>query len=177
MTVIIEEARSEVAAATVDTRQASILGIMLSVAFTVCAVTGLFSWAASSGQSWWPAQPAGLFRLTQGTHLATGVISIPLLLAKLRTVAPKLVQGPLVSSIGHLVERISLLPLVGGSIRLTLEIANGRVRIATSGCPRKLCVQRGWISQSHQAIACLPARILVRVEGGEQQDSIDAYTQ
>jgi hypothetical protein len=116
MTVIIEEARSEVAAATVDTRQASILGIMLSVAFTVCAVTGLFSWAASSGQSWWPAQPAGLFRLTQGTHLATGVISIPLLLAKLRTVAPKLVQGPLVSSIGHLVERISLLPLVGGSI-------------------------------------------------------------
>ena len=116
MTDIIKEAHSDVTAATVDTRQASILGIALGVAFTICAVTGLFSWAASSGQSWWPARPAGLFRLTQGTHLATGVISIPLLLAKLRTVAPKLVQGPLVSSLGHLVERISLLPLVGGSI-------------------------------------------------------------
>ncbi len=116
VTNAIDQARNDIDAAEVDTRQASILGIALGVAFTICAVTGLFSWAASTNQTWWPARPAGLFRITQGTHLVTGVISIPLLLAKLRTVAPKLVQGPLVSSLGHLVERISLLPLVGGSI-------------------------------------------------------------
>ena len=57
-----------------------------------------------------------MFRITQGTHLISGVISIPLLLAKLRTVGPKLVQRPFVSSVGHTVERISLVPLVGGSI-------------------------------------------------------------
>ena len=102
--------------AEVDVRQASILGIALGITFTLCALTGLFSWAASTGQSWWPSRPAGLFRLTQGTHLISGVISIPLLLAKLRTVGPKLVKRPFVSSVGHAVERISLLPLVGGSI-------------------------------------------------------------
>jgi DMSO/TMAO reductase YedYZ molybdopterin-dependent catalytic subunit len=86
------------------------------VTVTLCAITGLFSWGASNGASWWPARPAGLFRLTQGTHLISGVVSVPLLLAKLRTVGPKLVSRPLVTSFAHAVERISLLPLVGGSV-------------------------------------------------------------
>jgi hypothetical protein len=103
-------------AAVVDERRAAILGIVLGVSFYTCALTGFFSWGASSNQGWWPSGPVGLFRLTQGTHLISGVIAVPLLLAKLRTVAPKLVQRPFITSFGHLVERISLLPLVGGSI-------------------------------------------------------------
>ena len=103
-------------AAPVDERRAAILGIVLGISFYTCALTGLFSWGASGNQGWWPSGPVGLFRLTQGTHLISGVIAVPLLLAKLRTVAPKLVQRPFVTSFGHLVERISLLPLVGGSI-------------------------------------------------------------
>jgi hypothetical protein len=105
-----------VAAAPVDERRAAILGIVLGVSFYTCALTGLFSWGASGNQGWWPSGPVGLFRLTQGTHLISGFIAVPLLLAKLRTVAPKLVQRPFITSFGHLVERISLLPLVGGSI-------------------------------------------------------------
>jgi hypothetical protein len=104
------------AAAPVDERRAAILGIVLGVSFYTCALTGLFSWGASGNQGWWPSGPVGLFRLTQGTHLISGFIAVPLLLAKLRTVAPKLVQRPFITSFGHLVERISLLPLVGGSI-------------------------------------------------------------
>ncbi len=104
------------AAAPVDERRAAILGIVLGVSLYTCALTGLFSWGASGNQGWWPSGPVGLFRLTQGTHLISGFIAVPLLLAKLRTVAPKLVQRPFITSFGHLVERISLLPLVGGSI-------------------------------------------------------------
>lgn len=110
------DAAAAVGSARVDERRAAILGIALGITFTLCALTGLFSWGASNGASWWPARPAGLYRLTQGVHLISGVVSVPLLLAKLRTVAPRLVQRPLVTSVGHAVERISLVPLVGGSI-------------------------------------------------------------
>jgi hypothetical protein len=110
------QAARDLEAARVDERRAAIVGIVLGISFSICALTGLFSWGASTGQGWWPSGPTGLFRLTQGTHLISGVISVPLLLAKLRTVAPRLVQRPFVTSFGHLVERISLVPLVGGSI-------------------------------------------------------------
>lgn len=113
---IAGEALHAAESAPVDERRAAILGIALGITFTLCALTGLFSWGASNGASWWPARPAGLYRVTQGTHLISGVISVPLLLAKLRTVAPKLVRRPIVTSFAHAVERISLLPLVGGAI-------------------------------------------------------------
>lgn len=116
LTRTVKDAIADVEAAPVDERRAAILGIALGVSFYACALTGLFSWGASTNQGWWPSGPVGLFRLTQGTHLISGVIAVPLLLAKLRTVGPKLVQRPFVTSFAHLVERISLLPLVGGSI-------------------------------------------------------------
>lgn len=115
---IASDAVSDVESATVDERRAALLGSILGISFSICALTGLFSWGASTDQGWWPAGPTGLFRLTQGTHLISGVLAVPLLLAKLRAVAPKLVQRPFVASYAHLVERISLLPLVGGSIFL-----------------------------------------------------------
>lgn len=113
---IASDAINDVETAPVDERRAAILGVVLGISFYTCALTGLFSWGASSNQGWWPTGPTGLFRLTQGTHLISGVVAVPLLLAKLRTVAPKLVQRPFVTSFAHLVERLSLLPLVGGSI-------------------------------------------------------------
>ncbi|NND75513.1 MAG: molybdopterin-dependent oxidoreductase [Ilumatobacter sp.] len=111
-----DDATAAIESATIDERRAAILGVSLGITFTLCALTGLFSWGASQGAAWWPARPAGLYRVTQGVHLVSGVVSVPLLLAKLRTVAPRLVQRPLITSFAHAVERISLLPLVGGSI-------------------------------------------------------------
>ncbi len=121
----VSGARADIDEAEVDTRQAALLGLALGLTFTVCALTGFLSWAASNGASWWPTRPAGLYRITQGTHVISGVISVPLLLAKLRTVAPKLVKRPLVASVPHAIERISLIPLVGGAIfMLWTGIAN-----------------------------------------------------
>ncbi len=87
-------------------------------AFRVCFVTGLLSHLIQHPPGWftWPSRPAWLYRVTQGVHVATGIASIPLLLAKLWVVYPRFWTWPPFRSAGHLVERITLLPLVGGSL-------------------------------------------------------------
>ncbi len=106
-----------------DERTAAILGIALGVSFTVCFATGLFShWAQSTDPIVaFPARPAGLYRVSQAAHVFTGVLSIPLLLAKLWTVLPKFFRLPPVASLPHLIERASLLPLVGGALFLLMS--------------------------------------------------------
>jgi len=103
-----------------EERTAAVLGIALGVAFSICFVTGLLSHLIQQPPSWftWPPRPAGLYRVSQGLHVATGIASVPLLLAKLWVVFPKLFERPLVSSAAHAVERVSLVPLIGGGIFL-----------------------------------------------------------
>jgi DMSO/TMAO reductase YedYZ molybdopterin-dependent catalytic subunit len=103
-----------------DERTAAILGSALGIAFTVCFVTGLYSHFAQHPPSWFllPTRPAGLFRVTQGLHVATGLASIPLLLAKLWTVYPKLFTWPPFTSVANALERLAILPLVAGSLFL-----------------------------------------------------------
>lgn len=99
-------------------RLASLLGIWLGVTFSICFATGVVSHLIQQPPSWfeWPSRPAGLYRITQGLHVATGLASIPLLLAKLWAVYPRLWTWPPIQDGAHLVERAALLPLVGGSI-------------------------------------------------------------
>lgn len=101
-----------------DERVAAILGIGLGVCFIVCFLTGMYSHLEQHPESWLPIPtvPAGLYRVTQGVHVATGIASIPLLFAKLWTVWPRFVAWPVVTSAAHAVERISLVPLVGGAL-------------------------------------------------------------
>ena len=103
-------------------RTAALLGMALGVSFSVCFLTGLFSHFAQNplqiGFLSMPARPAGLYRVTQGVHVATGIATIPLLIAKLWTVYPKLFTWPPVRSVAHAIERLALVPLVAGSIFL-----------------------------------------------------------
>lgn len=103
-----------------DTKLAAALGTALGVAFATCFVTGLLSHVIQEPVSWftWPSRPAGLYRVTQGLHIATGMASIPLVAAKLWVVAPRFWARPAVRSAAHGVERILLLPLVGGAVFL-----------------------------------------------------------
>jgi hypothetical protein len=110
-----------------DERTAAILGLALGVTFTVCFVTGVLSHLIQDPPSWfqWPSRPAGLYRVTQGVHVATGLASIPLLLAKLWVVYPKLFAWPPFTSVAHVVERLAIFPLVaGGVFQLFTGLAN-----------------------------------------------------
>ncbi len=103
-------------------RTAALLGIALGVSFLTCFLTGLISHLAQHpldiGFLSMPARPSWLYRVTQGVHVATGIASIPLLLAKLWTVFPRLFTWPPARNIAHAIERLSLVPLVAGSIFL-----------------------------------------------------------
>ncbi len=101
-----------------DRRAAAWLGLSLGIAFTTCFLTGLLSHLIQYPPGWfaWPARPAGLYRITQGLHVATGIAAVPLLLAKLWVVYPSFWSWPPLRTVTHAVERISLVPLVGGSL-------------------------------------------------------------
>ncbi|CAM5630874.1 Molybdopterin-dependent oxidoreductase OS=Streptomyces tendae OX=1932 GN=F3L20_12500 PE=4 SV=1 [Streptomyces tendae] len=64
----------------------------------------------------WPTDPPWLYRLTQGVHVTLGLGLVPVLLAKLWSVLPKLFTLPQARSVTHALERISLLLLVGGAL-------------------------------------------------------------
>ncbi|MFF3929291.1 molybdopterin-dependent oxidoreductase [Streptomyces hirsutus] len=112
----------------------SVLGLALLVGITVLFVTGLVSYAAYNPDLSpvndktpdkgilgfylfaWPTDPHWLYRLNQGVHVTLGITLIPVLLAKLWSVVPRLFALPPARSLAHALERISLLLLVGGAL-------------------------------------------------------------
>jgi DMSO/TMAO reductase YedYZ molybdopterin-dependent catalytic subunit len=115
-------------------RFTSVLGLVLLVGMTVLFLTGLVSYAAyNPGLSpvndktpdkgvlgfylfAWPTDPHWLYRLNQGVHVTLGLVLIPVLLAKLWSVVPRLYALPPARSVAHALERISLVLLVGGAL-------------------------------------------------------------
>jgi hypothetical protein len=99
-------------------RVAARLGLALATTFTICFLTGLYSHFAQHPSLGFelPARPVGLYRFTQGLHVVTGIASIPLLLAKLWSVYPRLFQWPPFTSAAQAIERLAIFPLVAGSI-------------------------------------------------------------
>ncbi|MEB4211498.1 molybdopterin-dependent oxidoreductase [Mycobacterium sp. 94-17] len=120
----------------------SVFGSVLLVTLPIVILTGLLSYVAYGprfGQAipgdvgWlklptfdWPTNPPWLYRLTQGLHVGLGLVLIPVVLAKLWSVIPRLFEFPPVRSIAQLLERISLLMLVGG---ILFEIVTGVLNI------------------------------------------------
>ncbi|MEU0652508.1 molybdopterin-dependent oxidoreductase [Streptomyces albogriseolus] len=112
----------------------SVLGVVLLAGITILFVTGLVSYAAynpdlspvndrTPGKGIlgfylfsWPTDPPWLYRLTQGVHVTLGLGLVPVLLAKLWSVVPKLFTLPPARSVTRALERISLLLLVGGAL-------------------------------------------------------------
>jgi hypothetical protein len=110
-----------------DERLAAWLGAPLGVLFTTCFVTGLFSHVQQHPLSWLPvpARPVELYRVTQGVHVASGIACLPLLLAKLWVVWPRLLSYPPVRRVADVVERAGVLALVGGGVFMVFSgIAN-----------------------------------------------------
>lgn len=123
----LEPVLSRVRATTSDPvkspRTTVIIGRLLGIAFTVCFLTGIYSHILQEYPHWLPfPRPISLYRVTQGLHVITGIASIPLLLAKLWTVFPRLFETPPVKSVLHALERAAIAVLIGASL---VEVAIG----------------------------------------------------
>ncbi|WP_374215684.1 molybdopterin-dependent oxidoreductase [Streptomyces drozdowiczii] len=122
----------------------AVLGLVLLAGITLLFVTGLLSYAAYNPDLApvndktpdkgllgfylfpWPTSPHWLYRLTQGLHVTVGIVLVPVLLAKLWSVVPRLFTLPPARSLAHALERISLLLLVGGAL---FEFVTGLLNI------------------------------------------------
>ncbi len=111
----------------------SVFGAILLIGIPVLFVTGLLSYAAYNPELAgndktpgagplafylfdWPTSPTWFYRVNQGLHVTLGLVLVPVLLAKLWSVIPKLFTWPPVRSLAHGLERLSLLLLVGGVV-------------------------------------------------------------
>ncbi|NED12661.1 molybdopterin-dependent oxidoreductase [Streptomyces sp. SID9124] len=122
----------------------AVLGLVLLAGITLLFVTGMLSYAAYNPDLNpvndktpdkgllgfylfpWPTSPHWLYRLTQGLHVTVGIVLVPVLLAKLWSVVPRLFTLPPARSPAHALERISLLLLVGGAL---FEFVTGLLNI------------------------------------------------
>lgn len=112
---------------------ASFMSLMLLIVIPIVFITGLIdhiAWNPDLGGTnnrtpemgllgfllgiEWPTWPVWLYRLTEGIHLVFGLALLPLVLGKLWSIMPSLYKWPLADSLGHALERISLLFVIGG---------------------------------------------------------------
>src|SRR3954454_22719844 len=108
------------------------LGSVLLVLLTIVAVTGFLSHAAYNpdlghnaivepGRDLpltfdWPTGPSWLYAVTQGLHTNVGLGAIPLLLAKLWSVIPRLFAWPPITSVAQGIERLAIALLVSSAV-------------------------------------------------------------
>jgi DMSO/TMAO reductase YedYZ molybdopterin-dependent catalytic subunit len=119
----------------------AVLGSFLLVLVGVVAVTGFLSHAAYSpglrgnaivpaGRDLpvlvdWPTRPSWLYALTQGLHTTVGLAVVPVLLAKLWSVIPRLFAWPPLATPAQALERAVLALLVGSAgFELATGVAN-----------------------------------------------------
>ncbi len=110
------------------------LGSLLLILLTIVGVTGFLSHAAYQPDLGtnalipadrdlpltfgWPSGPTWLYALNQGLHVNVGLLAIPLLLAKLWSVIPRLFAWPPVSSPAQGIERLAITLLVSSAVFL-----------------------------------------------------------
>jgi DMSO/TMAO reductase YedYZ molybdopterin-dependent catalytic subunit len=142
----------------------SVLGLVLLAGITVLFVTGLVSYAAyNPGLARvndqtpdkglvgfylfaWPTGPVWLYRLTQGVHVTLGITLVPVLLAKLWSVVPRLFTLPPARSLAHALERLSLVLLVGGGLfEFTTGVLNVQLDYVFPGSFYPLHFYGAWV--------------------------------
>lgn len=178
----------------------SVLGVVLLAGITVLFVTGLVSYAAynpdlspvndrTPGKGIlgfylfsWPTDPPWLYRLTQGVHVTLGLGLVPVLLAKLWSVVPKLFTLPPARSVTHALERISLILLVGGALfQFVTGILNIQLDYVFPGSFYPLHFYGAWVLfgafLAHVVLKAPAAfRTLRRVRRGEDEEPDEELT-
>lgn len=60
----------------------------------------------------------------------------------------------------------------GGEYPGEIVAENGKIRFVHAECPDQVCVKTGWITRPGQIAVCLPAGVVVKIEGGNSDFDI-----
>ena len=124
---LLYDARVALASPSRTPRMAVVIGRLLGTAFLLCFVTGLYSHFIQHPVDgmYFPNQPFWIYQLNQGIHVTTGVVCIPLILAKLWTVYPNLFGYPPIKDKLAVLERGSIAIFLGASlVQLVIGLLN-----------------------------------------------------
>ena len=119
----------------------SVFGLVLLIGIPIEFLTGLLSYAAYKPRLGgdpnpdhglfgfylfnWVTSPSWFYQVNEGIHVMLGLALVPVVLAKLWSVIPKLFVWPPWRSVASLLERLSLVLVVGGVIfEMTTGILN-----------------------------------------------------
>ena len=95
----------------------------------------------------------------QATHNAKAVVTI---------------DGKWYGSYSLAEDTIEKIELPDGSYNM-LEIKEGKADITEASCPDGICVNHRAVSKQSQSIVCLPNKVVVEIESGEEPE-LDAVT-
>ena len=120
-----------------------------------------------------------LFRRADGILCIAGVLAAGIWLGVTRLNADAgaavVVEAPGAAPVTYALDQPVCFEVAGkDGIRLTVEIAAGRVRVSHSDCPDGVCVSAGWLSRGGQTAVCVPAGVTLRVTGGRH--AVDGVT-
>jgi hypothetical protein len=87
-------------------------------------------------------------------------------------VSIKTAEGTYVYSL----EQNRRIPVEGPLGTTYVEIHDGHAAIVESPCPNKLCIQAGELHDNGDWSACMPNKVFVQIEGGQDEDEVDVTT-
>lgn len=67
-------------------------------------------------------------------------------------------------------------PVEGPAGVNTVQVEPGRIRVSHADCPDQVCVRQGWISNGLAPIVCLPNKVIIQIEAGQEETDIDGVS-
>lgn len=83
-------------------------------------------------------------------------------------------NGQLIREIDLRVDGVTV-QSAGGS-GMTLEVKNGRIRVAGSDCARGICRHAGWVSAAGESIICIPSKVVIEISDRAGDSGYNAVT-
>ena len=105
--------------------------------------------------------------------LAVNLLSIPFIFAVQKEGVDVIVEADNKLIGKYSLKKNQLISTVGPLGITEIEIKDGQARITQSPCLHKVCIKMGWIRYSGKIVACVPNKVVVRVEG-ENLHGMDA---
>ncbi|MFW6134636.1 MAG: NusG domain II-containing protein [Elusimicrobiota bacterium] len=71
-------------------------------------------------------------------------------------------------------EKDRIVKIEGENTFWILEIKNRKIRAIKSSCPKRYCIEQGWVDRANYPIVCAPQKLIAVLRGGKSR--IDAVT-